>query len=780
MERLNRSVREFVLPLKPTGDLDASLSFQMEEDAAAQGTRLHGRIQKRLALETPGLACEVPVAWTFTREDFECLVRGRVDVSVPGPAPILEEIKTTFRPQGLLKALEADPTHPFLQQVRMYAWILAQTQEAVPACRLRVVSLLDETEALVEVPFDREAFTAWVQAQVEGLHAQHLQARARSAERKAAAERLTFPFEAPRAGQERLMAQVATALREGSRLMVQAPTGLGKTAAVLLPGLQKALADDQRLFYLTPRNSQHAVAEAFLRRLREEGHPIRCVTLKAKERVCPQAEVHCHPDVCPRAKGYYDRLRESMALQQLAEQGCADAESVRALADAHTLCPFELSLDASRDADVIIGDYNYALSPTASLARHFGDPQAQARNILLIDEAHNLPSRATAWFSPALDTVELKALAKAWKGRRTALKARFLRQLDRCLKLVEFFEGPSREVDVEPGPFSGEEQRIRHLLAKASTEGLDLAPSHPLVQLHRHWSDFCAVLRERTEAHLLTWSPPGRLQITCVDAAGHLSERFSSAAGVVLFSGTLKPFDYYARLSGLEAPRTEEIPSPFPAENRCLLLVPQISTLYRRREQETPRVAAFLSRVLPLRHGNYLVFFPSFEFLEQTRPLLDLPGFQILAQPRRANATELGSILTALQKERGLVVLGVQGGSLSEGIDLPGDALIGCVVVGPPIPPNDLVRQLAKAYFDRTHGHGEAYAFTVPAMAKAIQAAGRVIRGADERGLLAFLDDRFLRPEFAQCFPSDWFRDSPQEAVSAGILQDVREFWNAS
>lgn len=780
MERISRSVREFVLPLEPSGDLDGSLSFQMEEDAAAQGTRLHGKIQKRLALEQPDIQCERSVSWTFSREAFECLVRGRIDVCRPGPSLVLEEIKTTFRPKGLLKALEADPTHPFLQQVRMYAWIHAQADGVVPACRLRVISLLDESETLVEVPFDLKSFTEFVDAQVQGLHAQHLQALARTAQRKALGEQLTFPFEAPRPGQERLLDLVATSLREGSRLMAQAPTGLGKTAAVLFPGLQKAMAEDLRVFYLTPRNSQHSVAEAFLRRLWEMGHPIRWVTLIAKERICPQKEVHCHPDVCPRAKGYYDRLKASKALERLAEKGCADSESIRALADAHTLCPFELALDASRNADVIIGDYNYALSPSATLARFFGEEEAQGRNLLLIDEAHNLPNRSAAWFSPALDTAELKALAKAWKGKRTTLKVSFLRQLDRCLNLINSHEGPNRVLEVDPGPFIAEEQRIRHLLAKAATDGHDLPPSHPLVQLFRQWSDFCGVLRERTEAHLLTWTPPGRLQITCVDASSHLAERFKPAAGAVLFSGTLKPFGYYARLAGLPDARNEEIPSPFPAENRCLLLIPQISTLYRRREQETPRVAEFLSRVLPLRHGNYLVFFPSFEFLEQTRPLLDLPGFQILSQPRRASGTKLCQILAALREEQGLVVLAVQGGSLSEGIDLPGDALIGCVVVGPPIPPNDLERKLTKAYFDRCNGEGEAYAYTYPAMAKAIQAAGRVIRSPEEHGLLAFLDDRFLRPEFAQCFPADWFRDSPREAVSAGILAEVSQFWGKS
>lgn len=777
-QRIARSVRDFVLPLEPRGSLDASLSFQLEEDAAAQGTRLHGKIQKRLAREQPGLQSERKVIWTFEKEAFECLVRGRIDVLVPGPTPALEEIKTTFRPQALLKAIAADPAHPFAQQVWMYAWMLAQTDGLAPTCRLRVASLLDESETLVEVPFDLDSFSAWVEAQVQGLHDQHLRTLARVAERQAAGERLRFPFPAPRPGQERMLFLVEEALRDSARLLVQAPTGLGKTAAVLFPGLQKALAEDLRIFYLTPRNSQHAVAEGFIRRLREAGHPVRSVTLRAKERICPQEEVHCHPDACPRARGYYDRLKASQALEQLADMGCADSGSIQSLADEHCLCPFELSLDAARNADVIIGDYNYALSPSATLARFFGDEAAQAKNILLIDEAHNLPSRAAAWFSPGLDTGRLGALKNGWKGRRTSLKNGFLRQLDRCLKLVASHAGANRELDVDAGPFLNEEQRIRELLAKAASEGQELAPGHPLVQLFRQWSEFCGVLRELTEAHLLTWTPPGRLQITCVDASAHLAERFGSVAGGVLFSGTLKPFHYYERLSGLAPSRCEEIPSPFPPEQRCLMVVPQISTRFRRRNQSAPRIAQFLSKVLPLRHGNYLVFFPSFEFLEATRPLLDLADFRIISQPRHASAEALNQILAALGEERGLVVLAVQGGSLSEGIDLPGETLIGCVVVGPPIPPFDLERRLTKDYFDKACGEGEAFTYTYPAMAKAVQAAGRVIRGPGDRGLLAFLDDRFLEPAFAQCFPADWFRHSPREAVSTGILGDISRFWD--
>lgn len=766
------SVTAFVTPLEPSGSLDASLSFRLDEDAMAQGARLHARVQNRLKREDPGTRSEVPVQCLLEREGFSCLVRGRVDVLLPG---VVEEIKTTYQPAALLRDLETDADHPFAQQACMYAWIQTRHTGEALTCRLRVISLLDETETVVPVPYVPEAFGAWVEAQLQAFHERQLQALARAEERRVIGDGLVFPFESLRPGQDRLMALVEGALAARKPLMVQAPTGLGKTAAILYPTLKQALAEDLRVFYATPRNSQHAMAEAFVRRLRERGHAVRSVTLRAKERVCPQEEVHCSPEACPRALGYYDRLKASGALEALVEAGCADSAGIQALADRCELCPFELSLDAARNADVVIGDYNYVLAPSSTVQRFFGSPEESVRNLVLFDEAHNLPSRAADWFSPALDIGQLEALRKTWRGPRSpGLRGQLTRQIARCTKLLLGWEGDHRRVEVDPAPFLAEQLRMRKLVAKAAGEGVPLSPSHPLVQLFRLWSEFCAAL---PTVRILTWIPPGRLQITCPEASEHLAERLKGLANVVLFSGTLKPFDFYERLSGLSESLREEVASPFPAEHRLTLVVPQVSTLFRRRPIEIPRVAEFISRVLPQRHGNYLVFFPSFDFLERTLPLLNLPGFRLLAQPRQASHADLDALLAELRDERGVVVLAVQGGSLSEGIDLPGEALIGCIVVGPPLPPFDLERQLVKEHFDRRFGRGEHYAYTFPAMAKAVQAAGRVIRSAEDRGLIVFLDGRFLEEAYAQCFPGEWFQESPREAVSGSILADVRRFW---
>jgi DNA excision repair protein ERCC-2 len=360
-----------------------------------------------------------------------------------------------------------------------------------------------------------------------------------------------------------------------------------------------------------------------------------------------------------------------------------------------------------------------------------------------------------------------------------ALRTRVTAQLKRCLQLLQSFEGPHRTVALEAQTFFVEEHRIGRLLTAAAAAGQELPPSHPLLELHHGWSAFCEVLRVLGEEHGLTWQPPGRLQITCADASEHLAQRMEAVAGAVLFSGTLKPFECHRRLSGLGGLETAaaEVRSPFPEAHRLVLVVPQISTLYRLRDREVPRIAHFLQRVLPLRMGNYFVFFSSFDMLEKTMPHLDLPGFRILAQPRRATQEQLQELLAALRTGQGVVVLAVQGGSLSEGIDCPGEALIGCVVVGPPLPRFDLEREHVRQHFQRKYGQGHQYAYTFPAAAKAVQAAGRVIRTPQDKGLLIFMDGRFLEEDYASCFPEGWFRASPRELVSEAILGDVRAFW---
>jgi DNA excision repair protein ERCC-2 len=275
------------------------------------------------------------------------------------------------------------------------------------------------------------------------------------------------------------------------------------------------------------------------------------------------------------------------------------------------------------------------------------------------------------------------------------------------------------------------------------------------------------------------------LKVTCCDASEHLKKVYKEFQNIVAFSATLKPFDYYQTLMGLTQPNTKtvEFTSPFPTENRKLLIIPQISTKLSARDSSAPRIADVIQRVVRLKPGNYIALFPSFDFLFKARALLNLPEYQILQQGREMKPSLVKGYLDELKNgDKPTLLLGVQGGIFSEGIDYAGDMLIGAFVVGPALPTFDFEREQMRSYYENTYGKDKAfdYTYVYPAMAKAIQSAGRVIRSEKDRGVIVMIDPRFLQSSYAQCMPQGWFDESPQELVSQSILSDITGFWEDS
>jgi DNA excision repair protein ERCC-2 len=273
------------------------------------------------------------------------------------------------------------------------------------------------------------------------------------------------------------------------------------------------------------------------------------------------------------------------------------------------------------------------------------------------------------------------------------------------------------------------------------------------------------------------------VRITCCDASELLKPCFDSFERLVAFSATLKPFEYYSRLSGLasESLVTDEFQSPFDPRRRKLLLIPQVSTKFSDRARSAPKIAEAMARIAALKPGNYFAFFPSFAFLEQVRGSFIPPdGFEVRSQERDMRPSDVQEMMEHLAE--GLVptiVFAVQGGVFSEGVDYPGDLIIGAFIVGPPLPSFDLEREEMRKFYQSRYGAGFDYAYAFPAMAKAIQAAGRVIRTETDRGLIVLLDGRFLEGAYSRSMPADWFTHSPRELVSSAILREVQEFWSS-
>uniref|UniRef100_A0A831XCT7 DNA 5'-3' helicase n=1 Tax=Geobacter metallireducens TaxID=28232 RepID=A0A831XCT7_GEOME len=791
MKLITIPLRDFALPSPRTGSIEAHSGYGR---SAADGQEIHRRVQKKRAKADPRYQAEVPVSALFDREGYRFRIDGRMDGIFRHDPPRIEEIKTGFNVRELARRLAGDPLeHPYSLQLLTYGYFHWREHGTLPALSFHLVSSRSGESEDLQLALDIPRYERWLELRLDELVVEARQAEKRAARRRKIAAGFPFPFANPRSGQMELMEAIEQGMKEESPMLIQAPTGLGKTVGVLYPVLREALSRGQKVVYVTPKNSQHSVAEDAVARFQETGARVKSLTVTAKGKICFKDEPLCTPEYCEYARDYYAKVATHGLLAILANKRKLKARTFRQLGEQYQVCPFELQLDSAREADLIICDYNYVFAPRSALRRvtEIGIDQAGKPN-LVIDEAHNLPARAMEYYSPALSTV---VLAKMRDGIR-ALPSPFRREaeelLDGCIRVVASCrEGEiSKPVRIEPPVerFLEQDARLRAFLSRYLESGVEIRHEDAVLGLSLSWSAFAETLEyvvdPDREEFFTTYHPHptgGTVKITCCDASAMLEDCYREYRQVVGFSATLKPFDYYARLSGLdpEAVRTAEFQTPFPKERRKLLVIPQISTRYAHRERNYGKIADAVRRITALHKGNYFVFLPSFGFLERVAALFQPPeGFTVLRQERQMRASQVEAIVESLRvRSAPTIIFAVQGGSFSEGVDYPGETVIGAFVVGPPLPNYDLEREEMREYYQRRYGAGFAYAYTIPAMAKAVQAAGRVIRSETDRGLIVLMDSRFTESSYSRSMPADWFDSDVTELVSESILKEVAEFW---
>ncbi len=514
------------------------------------------------------------------------------------------------------------------------------------------------------------------------------------------------------------------------------------------------------------------------------------MTLTAKSKICFKNEPICNPEFCEYAKDHYQKVAENNLLAQLAKKKSLTERTFKKMAEENQVCPFELQLAAAHEADVVICDYNYIFAPRALLSKATGlalDQEGQAN--LVIDEAHNLPARAMDYYSPALSTFTLERMRTDLNTIPKKFRIESQQLLDECIQVVRH-SGPqecSRPLQISPPveSFRKQDLKLRQFLSTYLSSDVDIKPNDVVLRFSFYWSEFTNALEfvsgQRKE-FFTTFSPsPAIIKITCCDASEMLKKCYQDFNQVVAFSATLKPFQYYTQLSGLTEKnlQTSEFVSPFPSERRKILIIPQISSRYSQREQSYAKIAETVLKISSLKRGNYFVFFPSFDFMERVFSQFKVPNqVKLLKQERRMKKNDIQEILRRLQDPSDAnIVFAVQGGVFSEGVDYPGDMIIGAFIIGPPLPNFDLERELMKQYYQENYLAGFDYAYTYPAMAKAVQAAGRVIRSETDKGIIILIDDRFIQPSYVKSMPQDWYVESPLELVSAQILKDISEFW---
>lgn len=745
-----------------SGDLDLRFT---PAPTASEGMAGHVTVAARRAR-----GYEAEVALMGMHEGLT--VRGRAD-GYAADENRLEEIKTY---RGDLSAMPANHRALHWAQALVYGHLLCESRElATLTVSLVYFEIRTEKETLLTQEHTAASLKAFFTSQCERFLAWAQREAAHRLARNAALSALSFPY-AFREGQRDMAVAVYRAARDGTDLMVQAPTGIGKTLASLFP-LLKACAEDRidRIFFLTAKTPGRALALDTVTLLRDENAdlPLRVLELVARDKACEHPDKACHGDACPLARGFYDRLAD--ARSTALSHGQLTRAVVRDAALAHDICPYYLSQELARWCDVVVGDYNYYFDGSALL---YGMTQAyQWRVAILVDEAHNLVDRARSMYSAALDQTALRQV----RAKAPGILKKPLDRLNRAWNAINRVQQEDYQVlETIPRPLLAAAQNLAEVASEHMAQApLDVDPA--ALRFHFDVMQF-ASLAEGFGKHALfdvMLSPRERdhaddgarkgaahrpleattLTVRNVVPAPYLLTRFAAARTTVLFSGTLAPGQFYRDTLGLsEETAWLDVEGPFRAGQLRVEVVGHVSTRWRDRARSLLPIADLIAKQYAAQAGNYLAFFSSFDYLQQVvdAVMARHPDVPVWTQSPGMDEAARDAFLARFQPDSRGVGFAVLGGAFAEGVDLAGDRLIGAFVATLGLPQMNPVNEQMRALLERRFGNGYDYAYLFPGMQKVVQAAGRVIRTEQDRGVVFLIDDRYRRSEVRRLLPRWW------------------------
>ena len=575
---------------------------------------------------------------------------------------------------------------------------------------------------------------------------------------------LAFPFGDFRRYQRELSGSVYHCITNKKNLLLRAPTGIGKTMGTLYPAIKALRHGDQKIFYLTAKTIGRDVAEKASAICQAHGFHGRAVTLTAKEKICFLDEMKCDPESCKYAKNYFDKINEATRTIYT-EQLLYNRETIETYAQRFEVCPFEYSLDLATISDIIIADYNYMFDPRAHLQRFFSEPST---HIALIDEAHNLYDRACEMFSANLNKEPVSELYRFFRERdaklEKALYQLHLKFIELRRKLDDANERDVFECDIDYKLSNHIENCVevieRYLYLEPDTD-----MKQELMTLYFELYQFLRIADFFTTDFLFRLerlSADVKVSIVCLNPSANLVEKMKLIQSSVLFSATLHPMNYFeAVLLHHEPAEKLFIPSPFEREHLALTVNTRISTKYRQRPYSIEPLAHLIHEMTQKTVGNYLVFFPSHEYLEQVLSVYETikaEAVQLIRQERLMNEAEREQFLASfvVNPIQTLVGFCVLGGIFSEGIDLTESRLIGALVVGVGLPQVNPLTEARRTYFQEQFEAGYEYAYVYPGFNKVMQAVGRVIRTEQDTGVVTLVDDRYQTRTYLSLFPHEW------------------------
>jgi DNA excision repair protein ERCC-2 len=762
------------------------------------GQDIHAKRAEERANDDPHYRAEVHVMHKTTVGGWSVTITGRIDgLSIDKEARrvSIEEVKSIHFDLELESLMRSEKLQRHLYQLLLYAYFLSsqpELQEFEFAPQLVLIDLVSGEAKVIDTEFDKAKVAATLEAHLARLIEEIDAAAALRLAKRAYADALQFPFDAMRPGQEAIVSSVARAIWQRDALLVSAPTGIGKTMAVLYPAVRQSLKLGKKLFFLTSKTLQQETAVEALRRLNDGS--FRVLRIRAKQKMCAHTEMICHEDFCPFAAQYSAKMAKSGLLSHLVtSMSYFDPDVTFELARDTEVCPFEVSLELIEQADVIVCDYNYIFDPYVGL-KAYSQENDYGDCVLVVDEAHNLVDRGRGYYSPELHEKQFDDIKRHLMTRNCWIDGwedllELLR--DHFNQLAEVLEDDVKQALCEPSRELFLEQRVEWERIVLEYIGWKIdnriaEEDDPLIDFYFKLVKVTNLLAEEGDelAHLIERTSDGlKLKVFCKDPSRFLGKIFDSAHATIALSATLEPFDFYRKTLGFPEDRTAELAlgSPFPRENRKIVVVPEVDTTYKRRADHYEKIAETVAEIADAGDGNFLALFPSYAFLREVAERMPPVTKRVMVQRNDMTDYERTAILDILRDKprRGNLILAVSGGMYAEGIDYQGDMLSGVMVVGPALPQVSFEQELLKQYYDEQYGAGFEFAYLIPGMTRVVQSAGRVIRSETDVGVIALLCRRFTQESYTRYFPTDWYEESPRELVSRRPASEVRSFFEA-
>ncbi len=804
--KLHISVRNLVEFIFREGDIDNRAGKLQSADAMMEGTRIHKKIQKSAG---KGYMAEVPLSFVLSGELYDLTVEGRADgIFTEDDMVWIDEIKGMYRKVELFE----EPVYVHKAQAMCYAYIFAwQNSLETIGVQMTYCNLDTEEIKYFRQQFDFEELSDWFTDLMNSYRKwADFQCRFKQIRQKSI-KALQFPFEY-RQGQKKLVEDVYRTILRRKNLFLQAPTGVGKTISTIFPAV-KAVGEGlgDRIFYLTAKTITASVARETFSTLMDYGYRAKIIQITAKEKMCLCDEMECNPINCPYAKGHYDRVNDAV-YELLQEKDMFMREDLLDHARKHQVCPFEMSLDVATWCDDIVCDYNYVFDPNVYLKRFFQEG-IKGDYIFLVDESHNLVERSREMYSAALYKEDFLMVKKILKPHSKWLE----KLLDKCnKKLLEYKRECENYVVYENvGSLIFSLMRLASELDEFLQKPMDFPGRKDVLDFYFEVRNFLNIY-DLVDEHYVIYTEhcdDGRfmLKLFCVDPSLNLQKCLDKGNSTIFFSATLLPINYYkSLLSTKEDNYAVYAKSTFEQSQRLLLFGRDVSTKYtRRNDAEYEKFVSYIINTVEGRAGNYMVFFPSYKMmndvydkfqqrLEERKAVCQKEtgcesadeaegnashtysntyNIETIIQRSGMNEREREEFLEAFEEncDKTLVAFCVMGGIFGEGIDLKNDKLIGAIVVGTGLPQISNEREILKNYYDERTGNGFDYAFRYPGINKVLQAAGRVIRTAEDRGVILLLDERFMQHDYDYLYPREW--DDRIVCNSNQVKQLVSDFW---